>query len=93
MNTFFVEQVQGGAQDLGPDAAHHARVKRLQVDDRVQLTDGQGQIGIGRIVEISKASVKVGASDLQMLPAPPAIRLCVPIGDKDRMLWVAEKAV
>jgi 16S rRNA (uracil1498-N3)-methyltransferase len=93
MNSFFVEQVHGGEQQLGADAAHHARVKRLQVNDPIQLTDGQGKIGIGRIVEITKSSVKVRADDLRMVGAPPAIRLCVPVGDKDRMLWVAEKAV
>lgn len=92
MNTFFVDQVQGGEQDLGPDAAHHARVKRLEVGDRVQLTDGHGKIGIGQVVGITKSSLTVRANDLRTYDAPPPIRLCVPIGDKDRMLWVAEKA-
>jgi 16S rRNA (uracil1498-N3)-methyltransferase len=35
----------------------------------------------------------VRANDVRTYDPPPAIRLCVPIGDKDRMLWVAEKAV
>lgn len=93
MNAFFVERVTGGEQELGPDAAHHARVKRLEVDDRIQLTDGQGKIGFGRIIEVAKSSMRVRADDLRMADPPPAIRLCVPIGDKDRMLWLAEKAV
>ena len=92
MNTFFVNQLQGGVQELGEDAVHHARVKRLQPNDRVQLTDGQGSIGLGRIVEITKSTMLVGLEDVRTHEAPPAIRLCVPVADKDRMLWVAEKA-
>ena len=92
MNTFFVEQVRHGEQELTGDAAHHARVKRLQPEDRVQLTDGQGKVGLGHIIEITKSVVRVGLDDLRMYGAPPAIRLCVPVADKERMLWVAEKA-
>jgi 16S rRNA (uracil1498-N3)-methyltransferase len=93
VNAFFVEEVRRGLQDLGPEAAHHARVKRLEADDRIQLIDGQGNVAIGHIVEVTKSAVQVQADDVAFHDPPPAIRLCVPVGDKDRMLWVAEKAV
>jgi 16S rRNA (uracil1498-N3)-methyltransferase len=92
VNTFFVERVQGGVQELGGDAAHHARVKRLEPNDRVQLTDGQGTIGLGLVIEVTKSTLVIGVNDVRRFEPPAAIRLCVPVADKERMLWAAEKA-
>lgn len=92
MTTFFARDVSGESVELGEDAAHHARVKRLAPGDPVKVTDGEGRIGTGRIETMAKNSLRVAIRDLRSIEAPPAIHLCIPVADKDRMLWVAEKA-
>jgi 16S rRNA (uracil1498-N3)-methyltransferase len=92
VTTFFFEGTRAETIELGESAAHHARVKRLAPGDPVNVTNGEGQFGTGRIEAIGKSSLRVVVRDLRLLPAPPAIHLCVPVADKDRMLWVAEKA-
>ena len=92
MTTFFHQHIVGGELDLGEDAAHHARVKRLAPGDPIRITDGQGKVGIGRIRELGRKSMHVAIHDLRPIAPPARINLCVPVADKERMLWVAEKA-
>lgn len=92
MTTFFIEGARAETVELGESAAHHARVKRLAPGDPVNVTDGEGQLGIGRIESIGKNTMRVAMRDFQAIPAPAPIHLCVPVADKERMLWVAEKA-
>jgi 16S rRNA (uracil1498-N3)-methyltransferase len=80
------------AVELSESAAHHARVKRLEADDRIQLTDGSGTVALGRLSSIDKRRVTVDVEQIRRVSAPSAIHLRVPIGDRDRMLWLAEKA-
>jgi len=77
---------------LGEDAAHHMRVRRLEAGAPVQLADGQGARGTGTIVRIAKrnATVQVGACEY-LDPLPP-VHVIVPIADRERMLWLGEKA-
>jgi 16S rRNA (uracil1498-N3)-methyltransferase len=81
-----------GVVTLGDSAAHHARVKRLVEGDRVRVTDGAGQMGRGDITAIRRGSMEVTLETLESVPRPYAIHLRVPIGDRERMLWLAEKA-
>jgi 16S rRNA (uracil1498-N3)-methyltransferase len=92
--TFFVDGAfaVGATVVLSEAAAHHARVKRLESGDRVRLTTGAGQLGQGTISSLSKRGVDIAVESVEDIPAPPAIHLRVPIGDKERMLWLAEKA-
>jgi 16S rRNA (uracil1498-N3)-methyltransferase len=76
---------------LGEDAAHHARVRRLSAGDRVSVADGAGTRGIGSIVRASKSMIEIAISDLAHSPRAAAVHLLVPIADRDRMLWCAEK--
>lgn len=92
MTTFYYKGDRAETVELGENAAHHARVKRLAEGDPVNVTDGEGQLGTGRIESIGKNKVVVTLRDLRSMPAPPAIHLCVPVADKDRMILVAEKA-
>ena len=91
VTTFFFKGDRAETIELGESAAHHARVKRLAPGDPVNVTDGEGQIGTGRIESIGKNIVRVALRDLRSVEAPPGIHLCVPVADKDRMLLVAEK--
>lgn len=94
VGTFFVESTvaQGETTSLGEHAAHHARVKRLTAGDIVQLTDGAGQLAIGSITDIRRTSVVVAVHEVQLVARPPAIHLRAPVADRERMLWLAEKA-
>jgi 16S rRNA (uracil1498-N3)-methyltransferase len=77
---------------LSEAAAHHARVKRLQVGDAIRLTDGGGAIGIATLAAIEKGGADATISEVERVPREWAIHLRVPIGDRDRMLWLAEKS-
>lgn len=76
---------------LGEDAAHHIRVRRLDVGAAVALLDGQGSRGTGTLVRIAKRNATVEVESVAAEPPPRAVHLLVPVADKDRMLWLAEK--
>lgn len=78
---------------LGEDAAHHARVRRLSPGDAVRLTNGSGALVMGCIDRVSRAAVEVTVDHGSMVEvaAPPPVHLLVPVADRDRMLWLAEK--
>ena len=84
--------VAGRQVTLGEDEAHHIRVRRLDIGTRVALLDGQGTRGAGTLVRLAKrnATVEVDAVDTE--PALRPIHLLLPIAEKERMLWLAEKA-
>lgn len=77
---------------LGKDAAHHARVRRLEVGTRVRLVDGVGGVGAGTLVRIAKTHMAVELGEAGTVDPPPAVHLLVPVADRDRMLWLAEKS-
>jgi 16S rRNA (uracil1498-N3)-methyltransferase len=76
---------------LDEDAAHHLRVRRLATGDRVFLADGAGTHAIGAIVRLGKKDAEVSIDDVTRTVRPPAIHMLVPIADRDRMMWCAEK--
>jgi 16S rRNA (uracil1498-N3)-methyltransferase len=82
----------GGDVALSEAAAHHARVKRLELGDRICLTDGRGLLAIGDLSSLDKRRAVATITSQQTARAPVPIHLCVPIGDRDRMLMLAEKA-
>ena len=76
---------------LGEEAAHHARVRRLETGGCVRLLDGAGALAIGTILRVSKSALAVEVDEISVVEAPPAVHLLVPIADRDRMLWLGEK--
>ena len=76
---------------LGEEAAHHMRVRRLEVGDVVFLADGAGARATGTITSLTKRDAEVRVAEVATLARPPAVHLLVPISDRDRMLWLAEK--
>ena len=94
VSTFFADAdfTPNSVATLAEHAAHHARVKRLGVADRVQITNGRGSIANGTITTIGKSALEVSVDSVRMVPAPSPIHLRAPIADRDRMLWLAEKA-
>ena len=81
----------GSTVTLGEDAAHHARVRRLELGETVRLLDGAGAIATGTLLRVSKSALAVEAGEVTMVEAPPEVHLLVPVADRDRMLWLGEK--
>ena len=77
---------------LGEEVAHHARVTRLGVGGRIGLRDGAGGVGTGLITRISKTMVGVDVTEIHVVARGPAVHLLPPVADRERMLWLGEKA-
>ena len=95
--TFYAPGAWGRAErvELDAKAAHHAAVKRLAVGDIVRLTSGNGRRAMSEVVELGKQRLVVAVSDerIDEAPLPPRVELWAPVGDRERMLMLAEKAV
>lgn len=92
--TFFASEpmAAGRATTLSEGEAHHARVRRIAIGDRLRLVDGAGGVGYGNVVKLGKAQATVDVDVLDRVEPLPVIHLMVPIADRDRMLLVGEKA-
>lgn len=78
---------------LDEDAAHHARVRRLADGDPVTVRDGAGAVAHARIARLGKRTLDVDVAWVAHVERPAPVHVLVPAGDRDRMLWLAEKAV
>jgi len=77
---------------LGEGEVQHARVRRIGIGERVRLLDGAGGVGFGTVVRLSKAQASIEIESVERVEPGPVIHLMVPIADRERMLWIAEKA-
>jgi 16S rRNA (uracil1498-N3)-methyltransferase len=77
---------------LDDSASHHVRVKRLGPGNVVRLLDGNGTVGSGSIVAVDRRSVQITVDRVETAAPQSPIHLRVPVADRDRMLWLAEKA-
>jgi len=92
--TFFMTEaaIEPHAQvALGESVARHLRARRLGAGTTVALVDGAGRRGVGMIVREAKDSVTVEVGDVEEIAPFPEVHLMVPVADRDRMLWLAEK--
>jgi 16S rRNA (uracil1498-N3)-methyltransferase len=92
--TFFASDplVAGGTVTLPEEAAHHIRVARVAVGECIALRDGAGKAAVGTLVKVSRESALVDVIETTELSRPAPIHLLAPVADRDRMLWLAEKA-
>jgi len=93
--TFFAPDdplVPGGSVSLGEAVLHHLRVRRLGIGSRVALLDGAGHRAEGTLVRVSRTAASVEVEGVSSVAALPPVHLLVPIADRERMLWLAEKA-
>lgn len=82
----------GGTCTLDESAARHMRVLRLDIGAVVGLRDGQGSVAEGRVARLSKTQAIIDLDRVEAVAPLPAVHLLVPVADRDRMLWLAEKA-
>jgi 16S rRNA (uracil1498-N3)-methyltransferase len=82
----------GGAAELAQNEANHVRVRRLSPGARVRVIDGAGAVALGALGKVTKAGATVDIEDVAHVPPPAGLHLLPPIADRDRMLWLAEKA-
>lgn len=91
---FFTDQpLAVGERALDAEAAHHVRVRRLAAGDAIRLTDGHGHSAVARLVSVDKRAAHVEVETVALLPEPAPVHLLPPVADRERMLWLAEKAV
>lgn len=82
-----------GVQTVLPEeAARHARARRIAVGEAAELLDGRGHIGRGHVSAVTGSSVTVEINEVATVPKPPALDVLVPVADRERMLWAAEKS-
>ena len=76
---------------LGESVARHLRVRRLGAGTTIGLVDGAGRRATAMLVREARDSVTVEIADVEDVPTLPEVHLMVPVADRDRMLWLAEK--
>lgn len=93
--TFFSSEpmVAGRSVSLGAEEAHHARVRRVDIGERVRIVDGSGSVALATLVRLAKAQATADIDTVASHEPPAAIHFLVPVADRDRMLWLAEKGV
>lgn len=94
VGTFYAPGAWGPIVELSEGAAHHASVKRLSAGDVVRLTSGDGRRIRATIAELGKRRLVVSTigEEVERVPSLPHVELWAPVGDRERMLWLAEKA-
>lgn len=73
-------------------ATHHLRVRRAIVGNAMSLYDGDGTIAEGQLTALSTHRGEIVITSVRQAARPPAVHLLAPIADRERMLWLAEKA-
>jgi 16S rRNA (uracil1498-N3)-methyltransferase len=81
----------GGVVAIGADGAHHMRVRRLDPGARIRIVNGAGDAGGGTLTLLGRFRAEVALDEVWSIPAPSPIHLIVPVADRERMLWLAEK--
>lgn len=80
-----------GRLELGPGERQHLAVRRVPPDAQIEVLDGQGGVGVGRLREEGRFAW-VEVFEVRRHPPGPDLTLLVGAGDRDRLLWLVEKA-
>ena len=95
MITIFLAEDFASGRDiqLPESASHHVRVRRAEVGERIRLIDGRGHSAVATLKSIGRRTVGVEIESVETHEKPGALIALVPVADRDRMLWAAEKCV
>lgn len=88
------EFLSGERSTLDGSIARHVHVLRLCKDDRIILTDGEGDQVVAAIDSLTKGSVAIRLEPTALMDREPTlpIKLCLCIHKQDRLEWAVEKA-
>ncbi len=83
--------VPGASITLNDDVSRHLKVRRIGLGAQLALLDGHGHRAEGSLVRVApNATIEIARVSVA---APlPAVHLLVPMADRDRSMWLAEKA-
>jgi 16S rRNA (uracil1498-N3)-methyltransferase len=82
----------GKRVSLDADEVHHLKVRRARDQEAVEILDGAGVRGTGRLLQVGKQwMVEIRSVDRE--ERPPELTLAVAAGDRERFSWIVEKAV
>lgn len=82
----------GKRVSLDENEIHHLKVRRAKTGETVEVLDGAGLRGNGKLVQVGPEwLVEVEAAEGEPSPAP--LILAVAAGDRERFSWMVEKAV
>ena len=90
---FWGSAVAPGQVRVSGAPAQHARVRRVQPGDTVRLVDGLGHVASGHVESLGKGELLVVVDRVSEVPPPSSLDVIVPVADRDRMLFAAEKCV
>ena len=92
--TFFADEPFAAEQtvDLSDDVAQHLRVRRIELGGTIRLTNGRGSLATAVLERLTNSYATARIEDVESISRPAALRLFVPVADKERMLWLAEKS-
>lgn len=77
---------------LDENESHHLRVRRARDQESVELRDGAGLRGSGRLVQAGRQWL-VEIRSVERQERPPEMMLAVAAGDRERFAWMVEKSV
>jgi 16S rRNA (uracil1498-N3)-methyltransferase len=83
--------VAGVRSGLLEGEAHHLRVRRIEDGESVEVRDGEGLVGVGRLIRVGK-SWEVEVHSARQAQPGLDLTLVVGAGDRDRFGWMVEKA-
>lgn len=91
--TFYADHplTSGTHVELDEGATQHVHVRRLQEGDRLRVINGRGTVADGALERLTKKTAIATLDAVRNVPAQPPLRLFVPVADRERMLWLAEK--
>ena len=92
--TFFADEqlVTAASLTLPGEVARHMHVRRLREGDSLRLTNGRGAIAEAMLERLARDEARVAIGDVVDVARPPHLGLLVPVADRERMLWLAEKS-
>lgn len=93
---FFAYNITPGRIQLEADEAHHAlKVKRLNIGDAIEVTNGAGWVGFGQLVKGHPRRCEIDIFSVQHIEPPVhCLKLVVGITKTtERMEWMIEKCV